>query len=545
MNTSIKTYKSNVALRIIICLGLCMLSAQVSNAQVRAQIDSTQILIGEEIKYSIAVEADTTALVQFSEGQTFLPLEMIESYAIDTSYADQKMTLLKTFGLTQFDSGSYTIPRQRVLIGDKAFYTDSLKVEVANVVVDTTVQPMHDIRPPLEVGSKPTNWTWLIMLIALAFIGAVIWFLRKQKELREEAAKELPPYEQAMEALKELDSSAMANTSGTKAYYSALTEIVKRYLDREVDASALESTSNELISRLQMHKDAGHLEFDKETIAKLDSILKRADLVKFAKMELSSQQAAADRGDIELVINQTKEIIPEPTEEELQADIAYQLQQLQKRKRKRIALAGIGMLAAFLLSGVIYGSIYGFDELGDKVLGNQTRDLAEGFWVRSEYGSPSVVIETPDVLVRVPSAVPDSLNFTQKDVSTFVFGSNKDPFQVLINTYKLTGQQAYNLEAGLDAALVTLEQNGAKNLVVKRDDFKTEKGVQGVKAYGEFNEQISDSKLSSEKSYYELILFAHGKGVQQILVVYKDDGRYATKIKERIINSVELEIEKS
>lgn len=546
MKSRFNTYLKSIASSLLglSLLALFLLSNNLQ-AQVRATIDSTQIHIGEEIKYSILVQADTTALVQLPEGQTFLPLEVIESYPIDTSYAEQKMTLLKIYGLTQFDSGAYTIPQQRVIIGDKAFLTDSLRVEVANVAVDTTIQPMYNIRPPLEVGAKPTNWTWLIILFALAFIGAIVWFFRKRKALLEEAEAELPPYEQAMEALKNLDQSPIANQGGNKDYYSALTEIVKRYLDREVDQAALESTSDELIARLRMHKDAGHLDFNLETLNKLDAVLKRADLVKFAKLELTSEQATADRGDVELVINQTKEIIPEPTEEELQEDLDYQLAQLQKRKRKRIGLAGIVLLAAVLLTGVIYGSINGFDELSDKVFGNKTRDLAEGFWVRSEYGSPSVVIETPDVLVRVPTESADSLGFARKNMSTFVFGNNKDPLQILVSTYTLTDASKFNLDSGLDAALVTMEQNGAKNLIVKRDDFKTEKGVQGVKAYGEFNEQINDSKVSSEKSYYELILFTHEKGVQQVLVVYKDDGRFAEDIKDRIINSIELEIAKS
>ena len=66
-------------------------------------------------------------------------------------------------------------------------------------------------------------------------------------------------------------------------------------MDREVDEAALESTSDELITRLMMHKDAGNFDFDLETIRKLDAIFKRADLVKFAKMNQASGQAEVDR----------------------------------------------------------------------------------------------------------------------------------------------------------------------------------------------------------------------------------------------------------
>ena len=81
-----------------------------SQAQVSSSIDTTQIRIGEEIIYSIQVEADSTALVLFPEGQSFTPLEVIDSYDIDTTRLQDKIRLIKKYGLTQFDSGSYTLP---------------------------------------------------------------------------------------------------------------------------------------------------------------------------------------------------------------------------------------------------------------------------------------------------------------------------------------------------------------------------------------------------------------------------------------------------
>ena len=48
-----------------------------SFAQVTSSVDTTLIRIGEEIKYTIQVEADSTDLVLFPEGQSFSPLEMM------------------------------------------------------------------------------------------------------------------------------------------------------------------------------------------------------------------------------------------------------------------------------------------------------------------------------------------------------------------------------------------------------------------------------------------------------------------------------------
>ena len=48
-------------------------------SQVTTEIDTTNIRIGEQISYKIKVEADSTMLVVFPEGQTFLPLEVVEA----------------------------------------------------------------------------------------------------------------------------------------------------------------------------------------------------------------------------------------------------------------------------------------------------------------------------------------------------------------------------------------------------------------------------------------------------------------------------------
>lgn len=514
-----------------------------SFSQVTSSIDSTKIKIGEEILYTINVEADSTDVVVFPEEQTFAPLEMIESYKADTTYEASKYRLIKKYGLTQFDSGHFTIPAQRILINNKPFLTDSIAVEVNNVVVDTTKQKMFDIKPAVEVKNPPFDWLlllyWLIPILLI--IGIAIYLFRRKKR-RDAAEKQLPPYEEAIVALKKLDNTLLLKENKSKEYYSNLTEIVKRYLDREVDDAAMESTSDQLITRLMMHKDAGSFDFDNETIRKLDLIFKRADLVKFAKASQLSGQAEVDRTTIEEIINETHEAVPEPTEEELLENQEY-LEKLQKRRKRRKWILGIsGILAAIVLAAVIFGSVTGFDNLKDKVLGNDLRELSEGRWIKSEYGNPAVILETPEVLLRTETPVTNASKSRVSDKNIFTYGKMKSPLYIMVSTSKLNGTQDTILNNSLNMVLDELEKSGAKNMIVKRDDFETEKGIKGLKAYGEFNVQVSDDKVLKKKSTYELLLFAQEGGLQEILLVYQDDGKYAEEIKKRIEASVELQI---
>ncbi|WP_432412156.1 hypothetical protein [Rasiella sp. SM2506] len=520
----------------------------ISNAQVTSSVDTTQIRIGEEIRYNVYVEADTTDLVVFPEGQTFLPLEVIESYKVDTTFEAKKMRLIKKYGLTQFDSGAYTIPPQRIVINQKVFNLDSIQVEVRDVAVDTTQQKMFEIKPAVEVDRPPFDfWKWLPWLIGLLVIGGVIAYIFfRRKKIKDAKEQQLPPYEEALVALQTLDSSTYLKENKSKEYYSHLTEIVKRYLDREVDETALESTSDELIARLQLLKDGGNFDFEMDDIKRLDGILKRADLVKFAKMQQAETQAKEDRAAVEEIINHTHEAVPEPTEEELLENEIYLEQQRQKKQRRKYVYAGVGVLVALILAGAIYGSINGFDTLKDDVLGNEYRDLAEGRWYKSEYGNPQIILETPEILVRTDIEIPDGENIVVSSANVFSAGSLTDPLYVLVSTTQTkNAQEDVNLDPLMDAALTELERRGALNMIVKREEFSTEKGIKGLKAYGQFNVSVGNNKVLKDQSYYELLLFAQQNGVQTVLVVYQNDGRFSVGIKDRIINSVELEIQET
>ena len=155
-----------------------------SFSQVTSEIDTTKIRVGEQINYKIKVETDSSSLVVFPEGQTFAPLEAVEALKIDTTKRDAKFLLSRIYKLTQFDSGSYTIPRQKIIIGDKPFFTDSLKVDVNTVTVDTTKQKLYDIKPLIEVDKSSSNWwKWLlaiILAIALSCIFIVLVYLEKK-----------------------------------------------------------------------------------------------------------------------------------------------------------------------------------------------------------------------------------------------------------------------------------------------------------------------------------------------------------------------------
>ncbi|WP_290699007.1 hypothetical protein [Lacinutrix sp.] len=525
-----------------------------SFSQVKATIDSTSIKIGAQVTYKIEVDTDTTALVIFPEGQTFSPLEMIESYTIDTTKNNDRYNLIKKYGLTQFDSGRYTIPKQKILIGSKEFYTDSLKVEIREIVIDTTKQGLYDIKPIIEVDKSIGDW-WkylLLVILAIGLVGFLLWwFIWRVKPLtEEEEIALLPPYDRAKLALKHLDESSYLQNENLKGYYSDLTYIIRKFLDEKVYDRALESTTDELVSRLNLLKDGNQIELSKDDIRNIETILKRADLVKFAKGTPDVALAAIDRKTIDLEIDHVKEALPELTEEEKLLDKQYKEDQARRKKTKKIILT-VGIVF-FLLIGTLagLGYKYGFSYVKDTIFGHESKELLEGEWVTSEYGFPPISIATPKVLKRIEISVGEGQE-NQPKSSSFSYGTMLDVFNVTVNTLQFpkqtkeagTQEQANTPEVDLaqisEKGLQAMEARGAKNIVALKEKFETPNGAEGLKSYGTMNIPSPGSdKLREAK--FAFVLFTAENVLQQVMVIYQEDDTYANKMVERILNSIEL-----
>lgn len=533
---------SSVLLFLFALLLTLSVSAQ-EESKVTAEIDTTGIKIGEQIKYTITVETDSLNVVHFPEGQTFSPLETVEAIMQDTVKNNNKVVLQQVYALTQFDSGAYTIPPQRIAINEQPFFTDSFNIRVADVAVDTTKQKMYDIKPLIQVDKSYAKlWmTILWVVIALLLIaGLVYWFFLRKKPLTEEEKEALlPPYDRALLELKKLENSRYLIHDEYKKYYSELTDIVRSYLEEDVNVSALESTTGQLITKLELLKDAGELNLEHETIDQFQKILQTADLVKFAKSKPSTSVAEEDRKIVEQIVVKTHDALPEPTEEDLMLTAEYQLELAKKKQRKRIIWAAaifVGLLIAGSAFSIAY---YGYKEVKDTVLGHPTKDLLEGEWVASSYGYPPIEIETPQVLIRQEIELPEQAAEVVKSHQTFMNGKVDGLFSVSTNSTTYKEAVDPDFEALVEANLAQFEGMGVKNMLTKTDEFNTKSGVSGIKTYGSGSYENPSTRQSARIDY--MILCFGGKGFVQQVVIYHEKGdAYAEQIVNRMLASLDV-----
>lgn len=291
---------------------LFLLTGFAGTSQVTVKIDTTKIRIGEQFQYEITV--NETKDVQFLKLKldSLKRIGVVKSHKIDSL----KNRLVKKYTLTSFDSGRYVIPGQTVMIRNKAILTDSFIIDVATVAVDTIKQPMHHIKTiknePYTFADFQKYFWGLLILIAIAVI---LYFVLKDKPTHEEIISRIPPFDLAKQRLKELDSRKLLKQNRIKLYYVELTDIVRSFIERELNIPALESTTDELIETITDFNSSSNLNIPKETLLRLQELLKEADLVKFAKSKPLLNEIELHRNDAEKIIDKMH-----PTKEEVQLE---------------------------------------------------------------------------------------------------------------------------------------------------------------------------------------------------------------------------------
>jgi hypothetical protein len=274
------------------------------NPKVKAQIETSQIRIGEQFSLKISInEINNVILPKL----VLKGLEVIDSVKVDTL----NNMLIQKYILTGFDSGAYYIPQQQIFIRNQAYLTDSLLVNIATVAIDTTKVKKYPIK---TIKAEPYTFDDFkiyiyLLLAALAIIGFwIYWFVIRKRKTEEDKPtyKVLPPYDEAIFKLNELDEKLLWQNNKVKEYYSELTEIVRGYIERELKVPALEKTTDEIVEMLKDFNEAQTINTSKETIKKLKELLQEADLVKFAKSKPLSLEIEEDRKDAQDIISNLK-----------------------------------------------------------------------------------------------------------------------------------------------------------------------------------------------------------------------------------------------
>lgn len=524
--------KINTILLVFLCVSFQIFSQQ--NPVLVSEVDTTNIKVGEQINYKIQINLDTIVDVKWGENKFSAPFEIIEEFEIDTINGET-IKFVKNFSITSFEPGIFLLKPPKISVDNILQHSDSILIEVLNVKVDTVSKKFFDIKNIIAVKKNNDGWWKIYLALIGIFILIYLGYRLYLKILNSNKEEEkLPiPIEKAITALKLLEAKNLREQLDYKDYYSKLTDIVKNYLEEDVSLDALESTTDELINKLELLKDSGKLSLNQETIEKFKSVLKTADLVKFAKSNPGVEMASHDKKILEKVLLDTKDAIPEPTEEELLKSKEY-LEMIKKAKRKKIVKkVFLGLLFSIIITFILSISVFGWKNVSDTLIGTPTKSILNKTWVESTYGAHPIIISTPNVLKR---------NISEGINQIFQWGSIEKAVFISINIIsdnEKTDQQ--DIQSVIDELILELKDKGATNILTKQQSIFIDQGQPAFKIFGSFD--YLDQDGSQIKKEYVSLKFQENNGKQKVLMIFNRDDSYAKQIAEKVEKSIIFKIE--
>ena len=533
-------------LNILIICFVYLQSITTNSQSVTASVESDSILIGKELSYTINVSLEKSENIIFPDSTSFIPFELISETSIDTTKQENGYIFSKKYEITSFDEGEYIIPKIKIQIGDKLFSTDSKKITVNLVEVDTTKQGLYDIKPSfdkfssIEILKLSLKKNYPIILFTVLLIISLLYFRSKIVEFFNPLLNIKPalsPIELIKKRLSDLEKINIDTSYEIKLFYSELTFALRCFFEKEVYDKALESTTGELILKLNNLSEIKSFAISKDSIKIVEDIFQRADLVKFAKFLPEKSVIQNDLKTINEEVKLFSELLPEPSEEEKLKNLNYQKQAEKKLRNERLKIVSISTLSLLIILFIFSGFINGFQYTLDKITFDHNLRLLNKNWTKSEYGSPGIFAETPDALVRLNIDNEFLYNDYKMD-SQFYFSDSNESIEFFISNYSSESKiEPQNFQLILESSLDDLESRGLQNMLVKYEEFETKNKGKGLLISGTTDFKISDKKYKSGN--YNVIGFLTETGFKTAILLTHEK-RYVNEIRERIINSIEV-----
>lgn len=301
-------------------------SAQSTVPTIEAKLEPDSIVIGDQFRLNVTVTKDLVQMVDFpvyEKGMIGENIEILNEGEVDTLARDGRMvTLKKSYLLTCFDQGQYSLGKFPMLYADKnivdtIWSRDSIVLKVATFDIDTTKQTIYDIREPLRTPVKFGELSGYIIwgLVIAALITLLVLYIikrRKNMPLFGKPTPADPPHVAAIKALEALHHQKVWQNNKHKLYYTRLTDIIREYMEARYLIHALEMTSDEILVVVEQFN------LPQESNEELRRLLKIADMVKFAKYIPEPDQNEAAYTAAYYFVEQTKPNEVEPKQPQIE-----------------------------------------------------------------------------------------------------------------------------------------------------------------------------------------------------------------------------------
>ena len=268
---------------------------------ITSRLSADTVMIGDRVTLTVEVEKDLMQHIIFpsfdfsqtkGEQQSEPSIEVIGDYAPDTlSQEGRRVRLRKRYEMVVYDEGIYRMGKAQVLYLDKNL-VDTLFAEreeeliVKTFQIDSTMTTVRDLKPQKTLKLRFAEFggylgiSIAIILLLAAILYLLVRYMHKRGKRISDLFKPAPPVPAhivAIEALEKLRNEKLWQNNKHKLYYSGLSDILRSYLAGRFEVGAMEMTTDEIAEALC------DIEIEQKQKMDLLSVLRDADLVKFAK----------------------------------------------------------------------------------------------------------------------------------------------------------------------------------------------------------------------------------------------------------------------
>lgn len=303
-----------------------MATAEGIQGSISARAKGEKLTVGDPFWYIVEITAPAKATLDLPGPDTEIGPFEIRDYDQERSVAEdgtQRITLryqLVDFQVGEKQIADFAVPVHTKVDGERVteeYLAPPVKVTI-NSVLPKDAKNLKPIYGPIML--LPSWYRYVkpaaigLLILAALITGIVLW-RRRLGEDEEAAEPTLNFHEQALADLEALYSSGALEDGDFKAYYSALGDILRRWLEGRAGIRAMEETT------ALIRYDLQESEFPAGWQEDVLDLLRRADLVKFAKWCPGEEQAKEDRQAARELITAQAPAIPEDEDDE-QGEVA-------------------------------------------------------------------------------------------------------------------------------------------------------------------------------------------------------------------------------
>jgi hypothetical protein len=263
-------------------LVICILfwSLQGLAQQASAAFDSTWVETGDLIRLHVRLDgsANPPEGIDLSPWATYFPQENILG---QTGWMQNGDSWENEIQLIYFDADTLQLPPITVSLNNRQFDTGPLTLLVGATPSPEEILDMADIK---DIHREPAHWTdymfWILLLGGMLLLAVLAYFISKYFKKKESIVVSrtitVPPQ---VIARRKLALLAQEQQPDEAAYYTALSYILREYLEGRYRFPALEWSREAVLARLDAE------DFPHTLRPGLSQFISETDLIKFAQAQ--------------------------------------------------------------------------------------------------------------------------------------------------------------------------------------------------------------------------------------------------------------------